>query len=63
MSAEAMNSEEVRHHEVFSSKNHDADKIQEDMVQDIYENAIQVCNIFFCQIIPVFPYFSCFIIM
>ncbi|PON54679.1 Chromosome segregation in meiosis protein [Trema orientale] len=38
---EAMNSEDVRHPEVSSSKNPDADNIQEDMLQDIYENAIQ----------------------
>lgn len=43
MSAEAMNSEEVgAHREVSSSKNHDADNIQEDMLQDIYESAIEV---------------------
>ncbi|PON50257.1 Chromosome segregation in meiosis protein [Parasponia andersonii] len=37
---EAMNSEDVRHPEVSSSKNPDADNIQEDMLRDIYENAI-----------------------
>ncbi|EXC33111.1 TIMELESS-interacting protein [Morus notabilis] len=39
---EAISSEEVRHHkEDSSSKNHNIDDIQEDMLQDVYENAIE----------------------
>ena len=64
MSAEAMNSEEVQHpQEASTTKNHDGDNIQEDIFQDIFESAVEVRKFFFCQIIKVVFYFSCFIIM
>ena len=33
-----------------SSKNHNVDDVQEDMLQDIYENAIEVCILSFTKL-------------